>query len=223
MGRAAKTARPFFMRIWFAAALLVPVLVGPSQAQPARPNILLITLDTTRADRMGFLGSKRGLTPALDSFARSAIVFSRAYAQAPVTTVSHATLLTGSYPAGHHVDDFGALLPAAVPYLPQLLRDAGYRTAAFVGSTHVTEPERAALAQLRGIGLIDVLPRPLKGPNPFTYWDYRAGMFHQDMGMRIDLVYATATLAGAVTDAYLDREARKGKGPSDHAPIIVDC
>jgi exodeoxyribonuclease-3 len=94
---------------------------------------------------------------------------------------------------------------------------------AFVGSTHVTEPERAALAQLRGVGLIDVLPRPLKGPNPFTYWDYRAGMFHQDMGMRIDLVYATATLAGAVTDAYIDREARKGKGPSDHAPIIVDC
>jgi exodeoxyribonuclease III len=94
---------------------------------------------------------------------------------------------------------------------------------AFVGSTHVTEPERAALAQLRGVGLIDVLPRPLKGSNPFTYWDYRAGMFHQDMGMRIDLVYATATLAGAVTDAYIDREARKGKGPSDHAPIIVDC
>jgi exodeoxyribonuclease-3 len=93
---------------------------------------------------------------------------------------------------------------------------------AFVGATHVTEPERAALAQLRGVGLVDVLPRPLKGDNPFTYWDYRAGMFHQDMGMRIDLVYATAPLAGAVTDAYIDREARKGKGPSDHAPIIVD-
>jgi exodeoxyribonuclease III len=93
---------------------------------------------------------------------------------------------------------------------------------AFVGATHVTEPERAALAGLRDVGLVDVLPRPLKGDNPFTYWDYRAGMFHQDMGMRIDLVYATAPLAGAVTDAYIDREARKGKGPSDHAPIIVD-
>jgi exodeoxyribonuclease III len=94
--------------------------------------------------------------------------------------------------------------------------------AAFVGATHVTEPERAALAQLRDIGLVDVVPRPLKGNNPFTYWDYRAGMFHKDMGMRIDLVYVTAPVAGAVTDAYVDREARKGKGPSDHAPIIVD-
>jgi exodeoxyribonuclease III len=94
---------------------------------------------------------------------------------------------------------------------------------AFVGSTHVTGPERAALAALRELGLVDVVPRPLKGSNPFTYWDYRAGMFHQDMGMRIDLFYATPALADGVTDAYIDREARKGKGPSDHAPIVVDC
>ncbi len=94
---------------------------------------------------------------------------------------------------------------------------------AFIGSTHVTEPERAALASLRDLGLVDVVPRPLKGSNPFTYWDYRAGMFHQDMGMRIDLFYATPALAEGVTDAYIDREARKGKGPSDHAPIVVDC
>jgi exodeoxyribonuclease III len=95
--------------------------------------------------------------------------------------------------------------------------------AAFVGSTHVTGPERRALAELRDLGLHDVVPRPLKGRNPFTYWDYRAGMFHKDMGMRIDLVYATAALAESVTDAYIDREARKGKGPSDHAPIVIDC
>lgn len=94
--------------------------------------------------------------------------------------------------------------------------------AAFVGSTHVTPAERAALAALRGLGLHDVVPRPGKGPNPFTYWDYRAGMFPKDMGMRIDLVYATAAVAGRLRDAYVDREARKGKGPSDHAPIIVD-
>jgi exodeoxyribonuclease-3 len=94
--------------------------------------------------------------------------------------------------------------------------------AAFVGATHVTGPERAAVAALLDLGLVDVVPRPLKGSNPFTYWDYRAGMFHQDMGMRIDLVYATAPVAGDVTDAYIDREARKGKGPSDHAPIVVD-
>src|SRR5262245_20748936 len=155
MGRAAKTARPFFMRIWFAAALLVPVLVGPSQAQPARPNILLITLDTTRADRMGFLGSKRRLTPALDAFARSATVFSRAYAQAPVTTASHATLLTRSYPAGRRVNDFGASLPATVPYLPQLLHDAGYRTSAFVGSLILDPRNGTAPGFDRGFDVYD--------------------------------------------------------------------
>jgi exodeoxyribonuclease-3 len=94
--------------------------------------------------------------------------------------------------------------------------------AVFVGSTHVTEPERAALTELRSLGLVDVVPRPMKGPNPFTYWDYRAGMFHQDKGMRIDLVYASRPLAEQVRSAYIDREARKGKGPSDHAPIVVD-
>ena len=92
----------------------------------------------------------------------------------------------------------------------------------FVGSTHVTEPEREALAAIRAAGLTDVVPRPLKGDRPFTYWDYRAGMFHQDKGMRIDLVYASADVAASVQDAYVDREARKGKGPSDHAPIVVD-
>ena len=92
----------------------------------------------------------------------------------------------------------------------------------FVGSTHVTAPERDALAGLRELGLTDVIPRAMKGPHPFTYWDYRAGSFHKGMGMRIDLVYATSAFATAVTDAYVDREARKGKGPSDHAPVVVD-
>ena len=92
----------------------------------------------------------------------------------------------------------------------------------FAGSTHVTPPERAALAEIRELGLRDVVARPLKGDRPFTYWDYRAGMFHQNKGMRIDLVYATPSVADRVTDAVVDREARKGKGPSDHAPIVVD-
>lgn len=93
---------------------------------------------------------------------------------------------------------------------------------AFVGSTHVTPAERAALAGLRALGLVDVVPRPGKGPHPFTYWDYRAGMFHKDFGMRIDLVYASTAFASRVQDAYVDREARKGTGPSDHAPVVVD-
>jgi exodeoxyribonuclease-3 len=94
--------------------------------------------------------------------------------------------------------------------------------AVFAGSTHVTPPERAALAAILETGLTDVVARPMKGDHPFTYWDYRAGMFHQNKGMRIDLVYATPDIAGAVKDAVVDREARKGKGPSDHAPIVVD-
>ncbi|GAA3382310.1 exodeoxyribonuclease III [Cryptosporangium minutisporangium] len=94
--------------------------------------------------------------------------------------------------------------------------------AAFVGATHVTPPEREALASLREAGLVDVVPRPLKYDHPFTYWDYRAGAFPKNLGMRIDLFYADAALAATVSDAYVDRDARKGKTPSDHAPIVVD-
>jgi exodeoxyribonuclease-3 len=94
--------------------------------------------------------------------------------------------------------------------------------AAFIGSTHVTPAERAALVELLDLGLTDVVPTPMKGPHPFTYWDYRAGMFHKDMGMRIDLVYASEPLSRRVRAAYVDREARKGTGPSDHAPIVID-
>jgi exodeoxyribonuclease-3 len=93
---------------------------------------------------------------------------------------------------------------------------------AFEGATHVTEQERAAIAELRGLGLIDVFPRALKGDHPYTFWDYRDGNFHKGHGMRIDFVYATAPLKATVRDAYVDREARKGKGPSDHAPVVVD-
>lgn len=92
--------------------------------------------------------------------------------------------------------------------------------AAFAGSTHVTEPERAAFEALVDTGLTDVTARPGKNDRPFTYWDYRAGRFHQDLGMRIDYVLASPSLS--LTDAYVDREARKGKLPSDHAPIVVD-
>jgi exodeoxyribonuclease-3 len=94
--------------------------------------------------------------------------------------------------------------------------------ALFVNSTHVTQPERDELAALRGLGLQDVVPRAMKYDTPYTYWDYRAGMFHKNEGMRIDLMYATSALAEAVQDAYVDRDARKGKLPSDHAPVVVD-
>jgi exodeoxyribonuclease-3 len=93
---------------------------------------------------------------------------------------------------------------------------------AFAGSTHVTPSERAAVASLVEIGFVDVEARALKGDRPFTYWDYRAGNFHKGLGMRIDLVLLSTALAGRVSDAYVDRDARKGKLPSDHAPVVVD-
>ncbi|MDO0924953.1 exodeoxyribonuclease III [Streptomyces sp. TG1A-8] len=100
--------------------------------------------------------------------------------------------------------------------------DDVFDAAAFEGSTHVTPAERAALAALRGTGLSDVVPRPLKYDHPFTYWDYRQLGFPKNRGMRIDLVYGNASFAEAVGDAYVDREERKGKGASDHAPVVVD-
>ncbi len=90
----------------------------------------------------------------------------------------------------------------------------------FIGATHVTPAERDSLAALRDLGLRDVMPRALKYNTPYTYWDYRAGMFHKNKGMRIDLVYANNGVT--VSDAWVDREARKGTGASDHAPVVVD-
>jgi exodeoxyribonuclease-3 len=94
--------------------------------------------------------------------------------------------------------------------------------AAYAGETHVTAPERAALAELQALGLRDVVRDRWPGERVFTYWDYRAGMFHRDLGMRIDLVLAAPPVATRVRAAWVDRQARKGKGPSDHAPVIVD-
>src|SRR6516162_8663187 len=123
------------MRLLLVAALLFALGFEQANAPATRkPNVLLITLDTTRADRMGFLGSTRGLTPNLDGLARDSVVFTRAFAQAPITTVSHATILTGTFPPAHKVNDFGVPLAATVPYLPDLFSKQGYRTAAFVGS-----------------------------------------------------------------------------------------
>ncbi len=93
---------------------------------------------------------------------------------------------------------------------------------AFAGHTHVTAPEREALGRLMGTGLHDVVRERWPHERVFTYWDYRAGMFHQDLGMRIDLALAGPPVAERVRAAWVDRQARKGSGPSDHAPVMVD-
>ena len=93
---------------------------------------------------------------------------------------------------------------------------------AYIGQTHVTPSERQALAELQALGLHDVVRDRWPQERVFTYWDYRAGMFHQDMGMRIDLILAGDPVAARVRASWVDRQARKGTGPSDHAPVIVD-
>jgi exodeoxyribonuclease-3 len=93
---------------------------------------------------------------------------------------------------------------------------------AYIGQTHVTPAERAALAELKEVGLRDVLRDRWPSERMFTYWDYRAGMFPKDLGMRIDLVLATDAVADRARAAWVDRHARKGSAPSDHAPVIVD-
>lgn len=93
---------------------------------------------------------------------------------------------------------------------------------AFDGATHVSAPERAVLASLVEWGLHDVFRQQHEVGGLFSWWDYRAGNFHKGKGMRIDLVLATGPVAERVTAALIDRNARKGKGPSDHAPVIVE-
>ena len=94
--------------------------------------------------------------------------------------------------------------------------------AAFVGSTHTSPEEREALAGIEDRGLVDVFRARYPDSALYTYWDYRAGDFHEHRGMRIDLLLMSPPLAERVTWALVDRNARKGKLPSDHAPVLVD-
>src|ERR1700694_1385498 len=94
--------------------------------------------------------------------------------------------------------------------------------AAFAGSTHVSEPERDALAHLKDWGLEDAFRLKYQQDRLYTYWDYRAGDFHEHRGMRIDLILVSKPLGGEAEWAIVDRNARKGKLPSDHAPLVVD-
>jgi exodeoxyribonuclease-3 len=91
------------------------------------------------------------------------------------------------------------------------------------GGTHVSEPERAAVRALIGRGLTDAYRARHEEAGRFTWWDYRAGMFHKNFGMRIDLLLVGADVAARLVDAEIDRQARKGPPvPSDHAPLTID-
>ena len=94
--------------------------------------------------------------------------------------------------------------------------------AALEGQTHVTQAERDRIDTLLAGGLHDVVRARYGDEQVFSWWDYRGGSFHRGFGLRIDLVLCSASLAGAVTDAFVDPDARKGPKPSDHAPVVVD-
>jgi exodeoxyribonuclease-3 len=100
--------------------------------------------------------------------------------------------------------------------------DDVYDPAAFVGATHVSPPERDRLGALLDWGLVDLFRRCHDAPGVYSWWDYRAGDFHEGRGMRIDLVLGTEAVADRIEWAIIDRNARKGQQPSDHAPVVLD-
>jgi arylsulfatase A-like enzyme/Flp pilus assembly protein TadD len=149
---------------------------GTARSAAVPPSIVLITLDTVRADRMGFLGSQRGLTPNLDALARQGVIFTRAYSQVPLTTASHATILTGTYPQFHKVNDFGVPLASDLPYAPDILHARGYHTAAFVGSLILDPAAKSAPGFERGFDTFDAgFHRRRPGENRYQAIERRGG------------------------------------------------
>ena len=182
---------PFsFMR---RAIILCLLVLSPALAAAAtdRPNVILITLDTVRADRMGFLGSKLGLTPQLDALASQGVVFEHAYSQAPITPVSHATILTGTFPQYHGIRNFGDRLPPSVPFLPDILHAQGYHTGAFVGSIILDPKNGFASGFERGFDV------------------YNAGFHRQKTGERRE---ASMQRRGEVTLGYVLEWVGQQKG-----------
>lgn len=139
----------------FLGCILAVVLLAVDSQAEGRPSIVLITLDSLRADRVGFLGSKAKLTPSLDILSRESVIFTQAYAQAPDTVSSTATILTGTYPQTHRASEFGIPLAAALSYLPDQLHQAGYHTAAFVGTMQLDPHEGPFQRYSRGFEIFD--------------------------------------------------------------------
>jgi arylsulfatase A-like enzyme/Flp pilus assembly protein TadD len=163
-------------RLLCVLGLVTSAAGGTARSAAVPPSIVLITLDTVRADRMGFLGSQRGLTPNLDALARQGVIFTRAYSQVPLTTASHATILTGTYPQFHKVNDFGVPLASDLPYAPDILHARGYHTAAFVGSLILDPAAKSAPGFERGFDTFDAgFHRRRPGENRYQAIERRGG------------------------------------------------
>jgi choline-sulfatase len=146
----------------FLGCILVAVFLAVESWAAGKPNIVLITLDGLRADRAEFLGAKAKLTPSFDNLGNDGVIFLRAYAQAPETVSSTATILTGTYPQTHRASEFGIPLATTLPYLPDQLHQAGYRTAAFVGTMQLDPREGPFQGYSRGFETFEAsfhLPR----------------------------------------------------------------
>ncbi len=159
-GSAAFTLTVMIRRVVAGASLIFLCLSFSFAAAASKPNLVLITLDSTRADRMGFLGAKGARTPNLDRLAGESIVFEHAYAQAPGSVVSHATILSGAYPQSTGMTEIGGTLSSSLPCLPDLLKSQGYRTAAFVGSIDLDPWNGLAQGFDRGFQTYDAGFRP---------------------------------------------------------------
>jgi len=157
-----------FRRAFHLIILIALCSLPSALAAASKPNVILITLDSTRADRMGFLGSRGKLTPSLDGLAQNGIVFEKAYTQAPLTVTSHATILTGNYPQTIQVSEFGTPLSPSLPYLPDLFHGKGYQTGAFVGSIALDPRNGFAPGFDRGFDAYDAgFHQPLNGENRY--------------------------------------------------------
>ena len=198
---------------WTLAIFLLAISVNSSIAAK-KPNIVLITLEATRSDRMGFLGGKQGITPNLDGLARQSISFEQAYAQAPTTVVSHATILTGTYPQTHRVSDLSAPLAGSLPYIPDLLRARGYHTAAFVGSINLDPKNGFAPGFDRGFSTYDGGLRPLDRRGAEVVARAGAWLDHNSQGpffLWIQIADTRTSVATVYNSAVKSADAAVGK------------
>lgn len=140
---------------WILVAWMV--VVATAFAQQKHPDVFLITIDTLRADHVQCYGYSRVKTPALNRLANDGIRFSQAFTPSPITNASHTTILTGLLPTHHGVTDFGVPLAADHVTMAELLHDAGYKTAAFIGSV-VLDSNRLAPGLDHGFGYYDNFP-----------------------------------------------------------------